>query len=241
MTGKRRKNTRFFLFLLVLLIAAQIDSAKASNDDELLKKLPGRWTYTNYVNKETTEDETAADLAFLTFEGGGHASLSCYDQAGKYLFACNGAWSLESVQDRNDRLTLRYTWTDKPLGAESAYALECVYEVYAECWIENDAEISYLVLTPVSCSGISPFQEAYGEDWELTLHRKQEPNMRIAHCKAYVSLRDQPMAASGRIAKVPLGTPVLAYPEDGEKNEFIRCVYQGREGYILSKYLEPVE
>ncbi len=240
MTGKGWKNARFFPLLLVLLMAAQIGSANAA-DDALLKKLPGRWTYTDYADKESTEDETAADLAFLTFEEEGKVSLSCYDVAGGYLFACQGVWSLEPVRDGNDRLTIRYTSTDKPLGTESAYALECVYEAYSESWVENDAEVSYLILTPVGCSGISPFQETYGEDWELTLHRKQGPNMRIAHCKTYVSLRERPMAASGRLAKVPLGAPVLAYPEDGGQNGFIRCVYQGLEGYILSKYLEPVE
>lgn len=240
MNGKGWKTARFFPLFLVLLVAAQIGAASAA-DEALLKKLPGRWTYTDYADKESAAGETAADLAFLTFEEKGEASLACYDKAGSYLFACKGTWSLELVRDGNDRLTIRYTSKENPLSAGSAYALECVYEAYAESWVENDAEISCLVLTPVSCSGISPFQETYGEDWELTLHRKQGPNRRIAHCKTYVSLRAQPMAASGRISKVPLGASVLAYAEDGEKNGFIRCVYQGREGYILSKYLEPIE
>lgn len=241
MTGKGLKNARFFLLLLFLFAAAQIGSANAAADDDLQKKLPGRWTYTSYADKESTDDKTTADLAFLTFEEKGEASLSCYDKEGKYLFACKGTWSLEVFQDKTDRLTIRYTSTDKPQSAEGAYAPECMYEAYVECWVENDAEISYLILTPVSCSGISPFQETYGEDWEVTLHREQGPNMRIARCKTFVSLREQPNKASRRLAKVPLRTLVLAYPQDGEKNGYIRCVYQDREGYILSKYLEPIE
>ena len=34
---------------------------------------------------------------------------------------------------------------------------------------------------------------------------------------------------------------VLAYPEFGEKDGFILCVYHDEYGYILADYLEPVE
>ena len=58
-------------------------------------------------------------------------------------------------------------------------------------------------------------------------------------CKDYVSLRSKASKSSTRLAKVPLGASVLAYPDE-EQNGFILCVYQDEYGYILAEYLEPI-
>ena len=62
--------------------------------------------------------------------------------------------------------------------------------------------------------------------------------MRVSHCNEWVSLRVAPNTESGRLAKVPLGAPVLNCGE--ETDGFIPCEYRGKSGYILAKYLEPV-
>ena len=69
------------------------------------------------------------------------------------------------------------------------------------------------------------------------------PNMRVAHCKKYVSLREAPSTASRRLTTVPLGAEVLAWRDggaDGPEDDFLYCVYRGKEGYILREYLEPI-
>ena len=64
-------------------------------------------------------------------------------------------------------------------------------------------------------------------------------DMRVVNCSSYVSLREKRSTASARIAKVPLGAEVLAYPEE-EQNGFVLCVYGEQYGYILKEYLEPI-
>ena len=63
--------------------------------------------------------------------------------------------------------------------------------------------------------------------------------MAVVNCEEWVSLREKPDTKSARIAKVPL----YAHVEDCElaENGFIRGSYDGDTGYILEKYLEPVE
>ena len=73
--------------------------------------------------------------------------------------------------------------------------------------------------------------------------------MRVVRCKDYVSLRATPEKTGKVLSKVPLGAIVLycsnntykyanaAYRK--QKDLFIRCEYEGQEGYILKKYLEP--
>lgn len=65
--------------------------------------------------------------------------------------------------------------------------------------------------------------------------------MRVTNCKEWVSLRQSPNESAKRLAKVPLGAHVLAYPEANPGSDFVYCVYQDQEGYILAQYLEELE
>ncbi|MBR6027756.1 MAG: hypothetical protein IKP40_01605 [Clostridia bacterium] len=221
----------------MLLLAALCCCAPASADDaELLRDLPGQWVYSGYVG-ETEEEEQLADLAFLTFEEGGRVTLRCTDPDGTHACACEGTWAFELVPNAMDRLTLTFTATDDPEQDPSQYYLVCVYDVYAEGWVESDTEHTYLLLEQVSCSGLSPFEQFYG-DTNAALHRERRPNMRVVNCSEYVSLREQPSKSSVRLAKVPLGALVLAFPEAGVQSGFIWCVYHDEYGFILAEYLE---
>lgn len=72
--------------------------------------------------------------------------------------------------------------------------------------------------------------------------------MRVVRCNEYVSLREAPYKTSKALAQVPLDAIVL-YCTNNEKifeyspykkqvHQYIRCEYEGQEGYILKKYLE---
>ena len=73
--------------------------------------------------------------------------------------------------------------------------------------------------------------------------------MRVVNCKEYVSLRAAPDKTSTVLAKVPLDSIVLycsknvkqyasgKYTKQADK--FIRCEFEGQEGYILKKHLKP--
>ena len=199
-------------------------------DMEFLKELPGRWA-----------EEYEGAGAVLTLEENGEMSLYCYSTDGTYAYSFRGTWAYEPVPPYSSQLRLRFTSTDNPSRAGSEYSVECVYAAYTESWVENDTEITYLILNPpISCSGVSPFEEIYGDDG-AALHRERGPNMRVVKCKEFVSLRETRSTSAKRLAKVPLGALVLAYPEYGEENGFIFCVYHGQEGYILSEYLKPTE
>ena len=73
--------------------------------------------------------------------------------------------------------------------------------------------------------------------------------MRVVKCKDYVSLRDAPDKTATVLAKVPLDSVVLYCNNNVAKyaagkykkqaNLYIRCEYDGMEGYILKKYLTP--
>lgn len=81
--------------------------------------------------------------------------------------------------------------------------------------------------------------------------------MRVVGCKNYVSLREAPDKTSKVLAQVPLDAIVLNCSNNVQKyapakyrlqvDKFIRCEYEGQEGYILKKYLvkapeqEPAE
>ena len=237
------KNARFAALLLAVLLAAQAFLTAASADDaEQIKLLPGVWTFTDSAGEQTAEEEAPkADLAILALEENGKMSLLCRDRTGGYVCACEGVWSCEFVPEGMDRLTLLITSTDLPSKAGGGYRVECAYDFYTESWVEKDVQHIYLLLEEAGGSGVSPFAEVYGEDCAggLALHREQGPNMRVVNCRDYVSLREKRAASSKRLAKVPLGAQVLAFPEAGEENGFIQCVYHDQYGYILSKYLQP--
>ena len=73
--------------------------------------------------------------------------------------------------------------------------------------------------------------------------------MRVVRCRDYVSLREKPDKTSAALAKVPLDAIVFYCTQNyqqylvasykKQKELFIRCEYEGQEGYILKKYLVP--
>ncbi|MBR6185363.1 MAG: hypothetical protein IKQ41_03785 [Clostridia bacterium] len=201
----------------------------AAYDTGFSKELPGEWA-----------DEYEGKAAILRLEKNGLLSLVCYGTDGGFSYTYRGTWSHASSAEYSDQLTLKFNQTDNPLYEGKEYSVECVYAAYTEGWTENDTQITALILDVISSSGASPFEDIFGESG-AALYRKQEPNMRVVNCKEYVSLRAERSKSSKRVAKVPLGALVLAYPEYGQKNGFIYCVYEDREGYILSEYLEPVQ
>lgn len=73
--------------------------------------------------------------------------------------------------------------------------------------------------------------------------------MRVVKCKEYVSLREGPYKTSKQLETVPLDDIVYYCSNNVKKYDyspykaqipkFIHCEYNGVEGYILKKYLEP--
>ena len=236
---ERNGKARFMAAVLMLLLVVQARLTPALADDaELLRQLPGPWTYTG--EEEDGEETRDVDRAFLELGEDGKLSMRCCDQDGAHMYTLEGTWSFELVADGMDRLTLVFTGTDDPARAGEAYRVECVYDIYAEGWDEDDVQNTWCILEPVSCSGVSPFEELSGFDG-AALHREQGPNMRVVNCKESVSLREKRSKTSARLAKVPLGALVLAFPDAGEENGFFFCMYHNQYGYILAEYLAPVE
>ena len=64
------------------------------------------------------------------------------------------------------------------------------------------------------------------------------PTMQVTPDTDWVSLRSQPKTNSSRLAKVPAGAYVTACEKANK--EFVCCVYEGQQGYILTRYLLPV-
>ncbi len=238
MTRNPKRTALAAVLIAALLLCSLPGTAALADDAKLQRMMPGQWTYTGYLEKPG-EEEQEADLAFLTLEEDGSFFLWCDSPAGGYACSCEGTWAFKLVPENTDQLTLRFTSTDAPQHEGSEWKVECVYEIYAESWVENDTEITWLVFTPLSSTGDSPFIEVYGED--PSLHRERGPNMRIANCNEWVALREAPSKNAKRLAKVPLGAHVLAYPEANPGSDFVYCVYQDQEGYILAQYLEELE
>lgn len=73
--------------------------------------------------------------------------------------------------------------------------------------------------------------------------------MRVVNCRDYVSLRETPDKTGTVLAKVPLDAIVLycnknvkKYAQGSYRKQaelFIQCEYEGQEGYILKKHLQP--
>ena len=90
---------------------------------------------------------------------------------------------------------------------------------------------------------------AAGERKSVTKDEYYIGAMRVVNCKNYVSLREAPDKTSTALAKVPLNAIVLYCSKNIKKYEegkykkqaelFIRCEYEGQEGYILKKHLQP--
>ncbi|MBR4457353.1 MAG: SH3 domain-containing protein [Clostridia bacterium] len=228
MKGRLTRTVRSVLFLCVLLAALACAATAFAADPEMETLLPGRWSE-EYEGVETV----------LALGEDGVMSLSCRSTDGSFAWTCGGTWSFTFVPDYSDHLTLHFTLTNNPAYEGTEYDVECLYEAYTESWVENDTEQIALILTAVSCSGVCPFEEAFGSA-DVVLYRRLGPNMRIANCKEWVALREKPNKSATRLAKVPLGAPVLAYPES-RSGDFILCVYHDQYGYILAQYLEPIE
>ena len=233
-------KARILIVLIIMILTVQACTTCALADDlELLGILPGEWLFADYL-QDAPDGQLEVDLAVLTLEKDGSMFLELNEMNGEYAYSCAGTWSFEFVPDGTDRLTLLFLSTNDPEQAGKEYHIECVYEVYADMWVENSTQYTYLVLTDISSSDVSPFEDVYGYNYPA-LSRKQGPNMRICNCKEWVSLRDARDTSATRLAKVPLGALVLAFPEYGLEGDFIYVVYGDIEGYILSKYLEPIQ
>ena len=63
--------------------------------------------------------------------------------------------------------------------------------------------------------------------------------MKVVNCEKWVSLRELPAQNSQRLKQVPLGA--LVYRCVKSEKGFAYCQYEGVFGYILYKYLEPLE
>ena len=197
---------------------------------DFFRELPGEWVM---------EYEGAG--AVLTLEENGDMSLYCYSLDGAFAYTHRGTWSYEPVPQYSGKLTLHFTSTDDPERQENGYSVECAYSAYSEAWAENDSWFTYLILNPsVYSSGVTPFEELFGSD-DAAMYRERKPNMRVVRCSSFVSLRESRSTSSKRILKVPLGALVLAFPEVGEENGFLYCLYHGEEGFILKEYLQPIE
>ena len=242
MTGNRTGIARILILLLALALALGARLPAAAEDAALAGIIPGTWTITDEVEADG-EDSRTADIGVIAFGEDGTLILAFNGEDGQDVYSCIGTWSFEVVPDDLDRLTLRYDSTDNPRYVGSEYSLEIVYTVYAESWVEDDTEHIYLLIEDFSGEAadvLSPFDERWGYN-SAAVHRERGPNMRVVKCSNYVSLREKPDAASRRLAKVPLGAPVLTFPGTAEQNGFTLCVYQDEYGYILSEYLAPAE
>ncbi len=245
MSGKGMGKLHILTILLaVLLISQACFTAALAGDSHMAEELPGQWIFTlDAQDREPWEEPVPVELAYLTLEENGTMSLLCNDREGEFVCSYEGTWSFYYIPENNDHLTLLFTSRYDPEQGESEYTVKCIYEAYTESWVENDTLYTYLILTEDSLSDVSPFEAVYGDDgaWGVALEREQGPNMRIANCNEWVSLWEKRSSSSKRLAKVPLGAEVLAFPEYGDDNGFIACYYQDEYGYIKTQYLEPIE
>ena len=236
MTGKNGRSARLTVLFLVLLLTVAAFAAASADDEELLELIPGEWISTDEIQSDYGEIYEVN--MFAVFEENGELRLRVETTEGKYLFSSEGTWTFELVTGGMDRMTLYFSSTDNPAYADSEYGVECVYNVYSESGVEESTLKTWLLIEDTGENEDSPFMNAFGYDG-AAFRREEGPNMRVVNCKDYVSLRSKANKSSSRLAKVPLGALVLAYPDE-EQNGFILCVYQDEYGYILKEYLEPI-
>ena len=227
---KRFRKAGAVLLLTLLLSGALLSPEVRADDAELLRDLPGRWTCGDPAEGEG--EETREMNLVMVLEEDGKITLDWSTPEGEPVLSRAGTWEAELVQGGSDRLTLRLNPAE-----DAAESTELIYGIYAEGWMEEDGLHQFLILERDGEDPVSPFQEIYGFDG-IAFSRVRGPNMRVVRCKNYVSLRKDRSAKSARLAKVPLGAEVFAFPEFGEENGFILCNWKGKAGYILSEYLE---
>ena len=236
MTGKNGRKPCLAVLLLVLLLTVAALTVVYADDAELLELIPGEWISNDEIESDNGETQEVNMTA--VFEEDGGLRLRVETAEGRYLYSYEGTWTFELVTGGMDRLTLYFSSTDNPEYAEMGYSVECVYNVYAESWVEESTLQTWLIVEDTGENTASPFVNAFRYDG-AAFHRAEGPNMCVVNCKDYVSLRSKADKSSTRLAKVPLGASVLAYPDE-EQNGFILCVYQDEYGYILAEYLEPI-
>ena len=236
MTGKNGRKPCLAVLLLVLLLTVAALTVVYADDAELLELIPGEWISNDEIESDNGETQEVNMTA--VFEEDGGLRLRVETAEGRYLYSYEGTWTFELVTGGMDRLTLYFSSTDNPEYAEMGYSMECVYNVYSESWVEESALETWLLIEDAGENAASPFVNAFRYDG-AAFRREEKPNMRIVNCNDYVSLRSTADKSSARLAKVPLGASVLAYPDE-EQNGFILCVYQDKYGYILAEYLEPI-
>lgn len=78
----------------------------------------------------------------------------------------------------------------------------------------------------------------YLKDNDLTPDSVIKPNQQVVKCEEWVSQRMDPDTKADRVAKVPLGAVVTRCLDEGE---WTYCTYNGKTGYILSKYLSDAD
>ena len=236
-----QRRLRLVAALVLLCMALQVCAVPAFADDpDLRTLLPGQWL----GDREAEDPDVPGQKEYimLTLAEDGVMVLRCNDAQGEYAYSYDGLWSFDPASEDTeyrDLVTLRFESTDNPLYDGQDYERTFTYPVYTESWVENDTEITYLIFEDTETSESSPFmdmQDANG----AALYKKKGPNMRVVNCKQYVSLREKRASSSKRLAKVPLGAQVLAYP-DSVENGYILCVYKDQYGYILSEYLEAID
>lgn len=114
-----------------------------------------------------------------------------------------------------------------PLGA---VVINCYYQDDRFTYCEYNGVGGYILNSNLSFI-YGPIGYEYREDSYMG-------NMQITNCLAYASLRDYPSTGGNTLMRVPLGEIVtnVFYHDD----RFCYCIYNGVEGYILTKNLSWV-
>ena len=63
--------------------------------------------------------------------------------------------------------------------------------------------------------------------------------VRISNCREFVSFRAFPNPRAPRICKIPLGR--MCVKQCDTANGFARVYYNGQYGYVLDRYLQPID
>ena len=62
--------------------------------------------------------------------------------------------------------------------------------------------------------------------------------LKVAHCKEYVTLREEPSSESAALDRVPLNSEVTWLYQDFDGFSYV--LFDGQPGYMASRYLEPL-
>lgn len=153
----------------------------------------GLWCFQGYSDNEDSDEPVY--LAHLFLEQDSTMALCVPDEDASYRYTSKGTWSTELITDQqsdywnSDRLVLSFTETTNPQYAGADYHVECVWYVYTESWISYDCRKSAMIIQERECTGLSPFAELCEEEDAGQFYMTEWPNMQIANCKNYVSLR----------------------------------------------------